>query len=97
MNYFKKYKNTVLIFISLILLNTTLFASSMAINEEGRVKSDYINTLASQETILPESEISEHGDVPLDSFGSVSVILMLILTSVLGSYFVKDEFSGILK
>ena len=35
-------------------------------------------------------------EVSLDSFGMLSIVLIVGLTSLVGAYFVKDEFSSIL-
>jgi len=31
-------------------------------------------------------------EVSLDSFSTVGIVLMIVLTSLLGAYFIKDEF-----
>ena len=36
-------------------------------------------------------------EVSLDSFSSLGMVLMIVLTSFLGAYFIKDEFSSTLK
>ena len=40
--------------------------------------------------------VVETVEVPLDSFGTWSIVLMVGLSSLLGAYFVKDEFSSML-
>ena len=42
------------------------------------------------------TQVVETVEVSLDSFGSLSIILMIALSSLLGAYFVKDEFSSML-
>jgi len=38
------------------------------------------------------SNISEIIEVSLDSFSAIGILLMIVLTSLLGAYFAKDEF-----
>jgi hypothetical protein len=35
-------------------------------------------------------------EVSLDSFGTLGIILMIVLSSLIGTFFLKDEFSSML-
>ena len=54
---------------------------------------------SSSSKIVNSSTNKEREDVQvvsLDSFGGTSVVLTILLTSLLGAFFVRDEFSGIM-
>ena len=86
------YKKMILFIVSLVLFfHTTLFADS-TYSEESYIKSAY----SSDYVAVSASTVSANIEVSLNSFGSISVMIMLILTSLLGAFFVRDEFSEIL-
>jgi len=43
------------------------------------------------------SNLSEIIEVSLDSFSALGILLMIVLTSLLGVYFIKDELSSSLE
>ena len=93
MKILSKYRVHLLkIFGVLILFQTTLFSENIyhvSNSEATSVTSQIVNSSTTQ-----ESEEVER--VALDSFGGTSVILMILLTSLLGAFFVRDEFSSII-
>jgi len=48
--------------------------------------------LANANTKEVGSNINEIIEVSLDSFSAIGILLMIVLTSLLGAYFAKDEF-----
>lgn len=87
MDVFKKNANMVLkIFGFLILFHNASWAS---------------NTLSSPEqtnirqTVEQTHDVKETTTISLDSFSSTGMVLMLLLTSLLGAFFVKDEFGSL--
>ena len=77
------------IFGFLILFKTTLF-------------SENIYNVSSNDTTLVNSKVVTDSDnkkkeevktVALDSFGGTGVVLMILFTSLLGIFFVRDEFN----
>ena len=93
----KEYKKMILKIVSLILfLNITLFANTNY-SEEIYIKSMYNSEYQNISTPTTLKKNSNNIEVSLNSFGSMSVIIMLILTSLLGAFFVRDEFSGALE
>jgi len=92
-----EYKKMILKIVSLVLFfNTALFANT------SYSKDTYIKSVHSREyhNVSAPTTVKNNLnniEVSLNSFGSMSVIIMLILTSLLGAFFVRDEFSGALK
>jgi len=43
------------------------------------------------------SNFSEIIEVSLDSFSALGIVIMVFLTSILGLYFLKDEFPSVLE
>jgi hypothetical protein len=86
------YKKIILLVISFVVLfHTTLWADSVY-SEESYIKSAYSSDAVSVST----SSSSPKVEISLNSFGSISVMIMLVLTSLLGAFFVRDEFSNVL-
>jgi len=52
--------------------------------------------LANINTSEVGSNLGEIIEVSLDSFSGVGILLMIVLTSLLGLYFLKDEFPSVL-
>jgi beta-lactamase regulating signal transducer with metallopeptidase domain len=99
MNYLIDYKTMILKTLSVILFfQTTLFGSTAYnISESAYSTNSYVNESTEEATSLLNVGTIENTEVALDSFGSMSVMIMLVLTSLLGAFFVRDEFSGFLK
>jgi len=92
-----EHKKMILKIVSFILFfHTPLFANSNY-SEDTYVKSAYNSEYQYKSTPTVVKNNSNNIEVSLNSFGSMSVIIMLILTSLLGAFFVRDEFSGILE
>ena len=80
------------IFGFLILFQTTLFSEnihSVSKSDSTSVDSKSVNTSTNKE----KEEVEE---VALDSFGGGGILLMIFLTSLLGAFFVRDEFNGLM-
>ncbi|CAA6808598.1 MAG: Unknown protein [uncultured Sulfurovum sp.] len=45
--------------------------------------------------VVKEKQVVETVEVSLDSFGLLSIIVLVAITSLLGMYFMKDEFSNL--
>jgi len=89
MNGLVKHKNIILKVAMLILFfQTILFADTGSICNNSYSSSELI----SKATLLQTTGGSENIEISLDSFGSMSVIIMLVLTSLIGTFFVRDEF-----
>ena len=89
MNGFRKKSNLALKLLSFLLVfHTSLFASVSSTDEMVEAKSSYHSQA---EEVLDSKNMEE---VSLDSFGNMSMMLMMVLTSLLGTFFVKDEFGG---
>ena len=91
-----RHKKIILLIVGLILFfHTTLFADSIY-SEESYIKSAYnsepINTVTTTANSNHPNKVVE---VSLNSFGSTSVMIMLVLTSMLGAFFVRNELSNI--
>ena len=84
--------------VSLVLFfHTTLFANT-SYSENSYIMSAYNSDHSHQSrSSILHQENSKDIEVSLNSFGSMSVIIMLILTSLLGAFFVRDEFHGVLE
>ena len=72
----------------LLLLNVTLFANSLD-NQQTNTSSSI--TATSVQNV--EASSSTMTEISLDSFGNLGMIIMVILSSLLGMFFVKDEFN----
>jgi len=93
----KEYKKMILKIVSLILFfNIALFANTNY-NEEIYIKSIYNSEYQNISTPTTLKKSSNNIEVSLTSFGSMSVIITLILTSILGAFLVRDEFSRVLE
>jgi heme/copper-type cytochrome/quinol oxidase subunit 3 len=98
MNHLTQQKNIILKIVTFIILfQTTLFGSTAYNNENSYATSSYVSESANEATTILNVGSIENREVALDSFGSISVMILLVLTSLLGAFFVRDEFSGFLK
>ena len=87
----KKLLNRVLllkVFGVLIIFQTMLFSDNIYYVSKSDVAS------VSSQVVDSTTKESEVTTVSLDSFGGVSIILMVVFTSLLGIFFVRDELSG---
>ena len=83
--------------VSLVLFfHTALFADT-SYNEDSYIKSVYSSEHQNISTPTTLKNNSNNIEISLNSFGSMSVIIMLILTSILGAFFVRDELYGALE
>jgi len=73
-----------------LLFHVTLFASSSQ-RDVGSETNSYMNELTCSSGSLMNQEQDEHMEVALDSFGSMSMTVMLILTSLLGAFFFRND------
>ncbi len=73
----------------LILFQTTLFSENVYY-----VSSN--NTTIVNSKVVKSSDTKDVGIVGLDSFGEIGVVLMIILISLLGIFFVRYEFNGLI-
>ena len=80
------------IFGFLIFCQTTLFSENIYHVSNGDTTS--VNSKVVNSGVSKEGEEVE--TVVLDSFGGTGVVLMILFTSLLGLFFVRDEFSGII-
>ena len=76
----------------LLLLNITLFANTFDAKQCTTAQ-----TITSTKGHTVESSASAMTEVSLDSFGNSGMIIMIVLTSLLGMFFVRDEFSAVLE
>jgi hypothetical protein len=91
-----EYKKMILKIVGFILFfHTTLFANPNY-NENVDTQRVYSSEQPSQSSSITNKEDSNKVEVSLHSFGGMSISIMLILTSLLGAFFVRDEFQGIL-
>jgi hypothetical protein len=76
----------------LLLFNITVLASNF--NSEVSVESHIVES-----TMLESSSVvlSETVEVSLDSFNNIGILILIALSSILGAFFVKDEFSEMLE
>jgi len=94
MNGLIQHKNIILkIAILILFFQTILLADITSISESSYTNSELIN----ERTALKSIGSSEEVEVSLDSFGGMSVMIVLILTSLLGAFFVRDEFPSAFK
>ena len=80
------------IFLFLILFQITLFSENVY-----HVSSS--DTTLENSKVVKSSDIKEKEEVEevaLDSFGGTGVVLMILFTSLLGLFFVRDEFNGLM-
>ncbi len=80
------------IFGFLVLFQTTLFAEN--IYQVSNSDTTSVDSQVVSSSVNKEKEEVE--TVALDSFGGTGVVLMILLTSLLGAFFVKDEFGGLI-
>jgi len=85
----KHKKSLIKIIGFLLIFHTTLFADFSFVEATSPVEKVYIAEISTDESVIKKSEI------PLDSFGGMSVTIVLILTSFLGAFFVREEFGNI--
>jgi len=87
MYFFTKNKNRVLLIMSFFLMfHTTLFAGVSYMEVQSSIESTYMSEEKSNSS-------TANTEVALDSFGGGSMTIVLILTSILGVFFVRDELS----
>jgi len=92
-----EHKKIILKVVSLVLFfQITLFAET-SYSEDIYIKSIYSSEHQNISSPTTLKKSSNNMEVSLNSFGSVSVIIMLILTSIVGAFFVRDEFYEVLK
>jgi len=86
-------KNVILkLFGLFLLLSITLFANTL---DTQQTTTSQVVTATTVDTT--ESTVSEMTEISLDSFGNSGMIIMVILSSLLGMFFVKDEFATALE
>lgn len=85
------------VFSLLLIFHTTLFAGNRDDEGSRHSNSSYINELDGDEVVA--MPLGSQGDVAvsLDSFGNLSMIVILLLTSLLGMFFVRHELSSLLQ
>ena len=92
-----KYQKTIIKIVSLVLFfHTALFADT-SYSENSYIMSAYNSNYTHQSHDSIRQDSSKDIEVSLNSFGSISIVITLILTSLLGAFFVRDEFNGILE
>jgi hypothetical protein len=92
-----EHQKMIIKIVSLVLFfHTALFADTIY-SEESYIDTAYSSQYAHQANSSVAEESSNNIEISLNSFGSMSVIIMLILTSILGTFFVRDEFYGALE
>jgi len=74
----------------LLFLNVTLLANSLDSQQTNTSSSITASSVHNVE--VSSSKMTE---VSLDSFGNLGMIIMVILSSLLGMFFVKDEFNSV--
>ena len=90
MYFFRKPKSKVLFILGIFLMfHTTLFANSSYLEMKPSIQNIYISELIGEEKATVRTSTTE---VSLD-FGGGSMLVVLILTSLLGLFFVRDELS----
>jgi len=80
-----------------LLFQITLFGNTAYNSDSSHTSNTYIAESTTESTNRLNVGSIENTEVALDSFGSVGVMIMLVLTSLLGAFFVRDEFSGVMK
>jgi len=92
MNILKNNRNMILkIFGFWIFFHTALFADTTINTHQSTISSTQYQTNQRRKV----SETEEMTSISLDSFGSTGMVLMLILSSLLGAFFVRDEFGSL--
>ena len=71
----------------LVLFNITLFANTTPPKEETT------NTQSLNSSVSTTPKITENTEVELGSLSTLGIILTIALSSLLGAFFMKDEFS----
>ena len=90
MHFLTKNRNIVLKIISLLFIfNTTVWADFSYIERDSHVDKVYLGDSSTEDKSSTRTEVS------LDSFGGISVTIVLIMTSFLGAFFVRDELGNI--
>lgn len=98
MNHLRQQKNIILKIVSFItIFQATLFGSTTYSNENSYTTSSYVSESANEGTSILNVGSIENREVALDSFGSISIMIILVLTSILGAFFVRDEFPKVFK
>ena len=87
MKKLKIYRRGVLLLGLIIFFKTTLFANSLY-SEDSYIKNAYGGEVRGD---LVSDESTNSVDIPLNSFGTISVIVTLVLTSILGTFFIRDD------
>jgi Ca2+/H+ antiporter len=82
------YKNILVKIVTLLVLfNITLFANTTTHKEE------ITNTHPQNNLVATAPKISENREVELGSLSILGIIFTIVLSSLLGAFFMKDEFS----
>jgi len=85
MSFFIKQKNRILLIMSFFLLSQTpLVANSSYMEMTSGINQVYIGEEKSTVGV-------SNREVSLDTFGGMSMTIVLVLTSLLGVFFVRDE------
>jgi len=91
-----KKKNRVLTVLSLLFIfQTILFAGNTY--DQGSVHecSSHVSEVKSKESSV--SGTQGYVKIVMNCFGGMSMTIMVLLTSLLGAFFVRDEFEGLLE
>jgi hypothetical protein len=89
MRHLKRDINTILKLLSFLLFfHTSLFATVSYVKEGVKVKNSYGSQLEHKQNGMKEQPSDE---VSVDVFGNMSMVLMVVFSSLLGTFFVKDE------
>ncbi len=75
----------------LILFHSTLFANGVT------GENVELSKVQLESKSVDKGSKQKVSTISLDSFGSTGMVIMLVLSSLLGAFFVKDEFNTILK
>jgi len=87
-------KNTFLKLLGLLLLlNVTLWADTL----NTPMSAVPLHTISTTATLNTESNVAVIQEIALDSFGNSGMVIMIILSSLLGMFFVRDEFDELNK
>ena len=74
----------------LLLLNVTLFANKLDTQQ-----TTITPTITSKTVHSTESSSTKMTEISLDSFGNLGMIIMVVLSSLLGMFFAKNEFNSV--
>ena len=55
------------------------------------------NVIVFASTTVSTEAVNKTVEVSLDSFGTFGIVIMLALSSLLGAFFLKDEFSSLVE